>query len=294
MEAAIFNSPHGKISGKFFLDTEFNEDFHKPLFGRRRHFIDLISIGIVGEDGRQYYAISKDFDVDAAWNKFQMETDHSKPQGLGDKKVYWLRDNVLMPIFFDLWKKTYMPIPFLDKWYKKNREKAGGASVEIFREYRTGKSDLKEFKRLLGIHGKSNAQIADEISRFILMSKFLSEHPRNASPKELPIEIYAYYADYDWVAFCSLYGSMVDLPKGFPKYCRDLKQMLDEGLTKRMKGGYSVWKDHGKKEVREHSFEECLNRIKSTLEYPVQKEEHNALYDAHWNKDLHYFLTNFF
>lgn len=31
---------------KYFLDTEFIEGFHKPLFGKRRHFIDLISIAI--------------------------------------------------------------------------------------------------------------------------------------------------------------------------------------------------------------------------------------------------------
>jgi hypothetical protein len=38
---------------------------------------------------------------------------------------------------------------------------------------------------------------------------------------------YSYYADYDWVVFCWIFGRMVDLPKGFPMYCVDLKQMLD-------------------------------------------------------------------
>ena len=46
---------------KYFLDTEFIEGFHKPFFGKRRHFIDLISIGIVCEDGRQFYAISNEY-----------------------------------------------------------------------------------------------------------------------------------------------------------------------------------------------------------------------------------------
>ena len=40
-------------------------------------------------------------------------------------------------------------------------------------------------------------------------------------------EFWAYYADYDWVALCQLYGRMIDLPTGFPMYCRDLKQELD-------------------------------------------------------------------
>ena len=47
---------------KYFFDTEFIEGFRKPLFGKRRHFIDLISIGIVAEDGREYYAISNEYD----------------------------------------------------------------------------------------------------------------------------------------------------------------------------------------------------------------------------------------
>lgn len=37
-------------------------------------------------------------------------------------------------------------------------------------------------------------------------------------------EFWGYYADYDWVVFCQLFGRMVDLPSNFPKYCMDLKQ----------------------------------------------------------------------
>ena len=40
-------------------------------------------------------------------------------------------------------------------------------------------------------------------------------------------EIWAYYADYDWVALCQLFGTMMDLPKGWPMYCRDVKQLCD-------------------------------------------------------------------
>jgi hypothetical protein len=41
-------------------------------------------------------------------------------------------------------------------------------------------------------------------------------------------EFWAYYADYDWVVLCQLYGTMMDLPEGWPMYCRDLKQLADE------------------------------------------------------------------
>src|SRR5882757_5689684 len=35
-------------------------------------------------------------------------------------------------------------------------------------------------------------------------------------------EFWAYYADYDWVVLCQLYGTMMDLPKDWPMYCRDV------------------------------------------------------------------------
>ena len=53
---------------KYYLDTEFHEYQRRPLFSKPFRTIELISIGIVAEDGREYYAISKDFDLKAAWN----------------------------------------------------------------------------------------------------------------------------------------------------------------------------------------------------------------------------------
>ena len=54
---------------KYFLDTEFLEGTQQrrlcsielPKLFDTKNTIDLISIGIVAEDGREYYAISKDF-----------------------------------------------------------------------------------------------------------------------------------------------------------------------------------------------------------------------------------------
>jgi hypothetical protein len=40
-------------------------------------------------------------------------------------------------------------------------------------------------------------------------------------------EFWAWYADYDWVALCQLFGTMMDLPDGWPMYCRDFKQSVD-------------------------------------------------------------------
>jgi hypothetical protein len=37
-----------------------------------------------------------------------------------------------------------------------------------------------------------------------------------------------YYADYDWVLLCQLYGRMIDLPKGWPMWCYDVKQLAHD------------------------------------------------------------------
>ena len=46
-----------RILVQYFYDTEFIEN------GRT---IDLVSIGVVAEDGREFYAVSKEFDANAA------------------------------------------------------------------------------------------------------------------------------------------------------------------------------------------------------------------------------------
>ena len=38
-------------------------------------------------------------------------------------------------------------------------------------------------------------------------------------------EFWAYYADYDWVVLCQLYGTMMQLPPAFPMFCMDIKQL---------------------------------------------------------------------
>ena len=153
---------------RYFLDTEFIED------GRT---IDLISIGIVAEDGREFYACNKDCDLSRAND--------------------WVKANVLPQL-----------IP------------------ELRSQWRT------HFEIKLGVLG------------------FIADDPKP--------EFWGYYADYDWVAFCQLFGTMMDLPKGWPMYCRDLKQLADAV---------------GNPQLPEQG-----------------KGEHNALADAHWNKEVYGFL----
>lgn len=165
---------------KYFYDTEFIED------GKT---IDLISIGIVAEDGRTYYAISKEF----------------KPK----KASQWVKDNVLS-------KLPSRKISFYD-------------SPRVKEEWRAW---------------KSREQIKKDIIDFIGEDK---------------PEFWAYYADYDHVALCQLFGKMIDLPKKYPMYTNDLKQL-------------------------------CMSKGNPKL--PKIDNEHNALDDAKWVKEMYKFLTN--
>jgi hypothetical protein len=151
---------------RYFFDTEFIESGPKKP-------IQLISIGIVCEDGREFYAVSSEFN----------EADASD----------WVKANVL--------------------------------------------------PHVAGANRMSLDMMAGMIRSFVC----------DAKP-----EFWAYYADYDWVVFAQIFGTMMDLPKGWPMYCRDIKQECDRlGNPK-------------------------LPEQKST--------EHNALADARWNKDAFEFL----
>lgn len=65
-------------------------------------------------------------------------------------------------------------------------------------------------------------------------------------------EFWGYYPAYDWVVFAGLFGRMVDLPKGFPKSCMDLRQW--------------AFQLHNPKLPRQRTA------------------QHNALNDARWNQ----------
>ena len=152
---------------KIFFDTEFVERGHI-------HPIDMISIGLVREDGVEYYAENMD-----ARTGFASQ---------------WVKANVLTKL-------------------------VGGACR------------------------KPRRTIAREIEEFVGWDP----------------EFWAYYADYDWVVLCQLYGTMLRLPESWPKYCLDVKHLCVELGDPRL---------------------------------PEQKDEdaHNALNDARWTKGAYEFL----
>ena len=237
---------------KYFIDTEFIEGFHKPLFGKRRHFIDLISIGIYAEDGREYYAISNEYDYNDASD--------------------WVKENVIIPMYTK----------------EISGDKRNHINAETFHKYiPNGKSNKEIALDIIDFVNPISSALAAKagVLSFSHMDKpeyWISEHngvrsdgkyrprnsvfPRNPQWVAQP-EFYGYYADYDWVLFCSLFGRMIDLPKGFPMYCHDLKQTFDEDYP-----------------------QSTRERVKQQPDYPKQQNEHNALADAKWNKRLYAFL----
>jgi hypothetical protein len=213
---------------KYFLDTEFIEGFYKPTFGKRRHYIDLISIGVVCEDGREYYAISNEYRYSDASN--------------------WVKENVIRPMYEQ--------------------------SVPGFK---------RQFLYERNFHisvGKSNHLILMELMDFFKVA-YDHTYPGLFAPEDT--QVYGYYSDYDWVLFCSLFGKMIELPKGFPMYCIDLKQTLDEVARNNM---LNIQNKHR----AESRFETTLRVIKNDDRYPKQTNEHNALADARWNMQLYNFL----
>ena len=255
---------------KYFIDTEFIEGTQKSWFGRNtKPTIDLISIGIVAEDGREYYAISKDFNLKEAWNRWQQRTGQGDRNNI-EPKEYWIRENVLKPIYNELNCKEN----------------------EIYNTYPYNNFDefnYKSLKWLINKYGKSNKQIAKEIKQFITYNNSI-----NYEKQEMIIEklsnpkFYGYYADYDWVVFCWLFGKMTDLPENFPMYCIDLKQTLDEKAFILLKNIEMF------DATSDLNFSNSLKFIKSRSDFPKQTNEHNALADARWNFELYKFLNNLF
>jgi 3' exoribonuclease, RNase T-like len=119
---------------RYFIDTEFIESGPgRPIY--------LLSIGIVAEDGREFYAVNGEAPLDEACD--------------------WVWQNV---------------IPHIN-------QRRDGVRLSSIR------SGILDF-------------IGDDLSP----------------------EFWAYFADYDWVVFCQVFGRMVDLPAHWPKFCMDIKQ----------------------------------------------------------------------
>ena len=279
---------------KYYLDTEFIEGKQKRFLQKdTKPTIDLISIGIVAEDGRDYYAISKDFNLKEAWNRCDEklimpdgDMRNRYPNGYIER-TYWIRENVLKPIWEELSLK-----------YNANAYKFNSMSLPGYAKIEPLPFTLRVFKKLIKKYGKSNNQISKEIEEFVNGERDGEHKIEILGRTDNSIEFYAYYADYDWVVFCWLFGTMINLPKGFPMYCIDLKQTIEstaEALTsfELSKLAHTDTVKHNVYSTYDTGVLKCSKSdlLKHALNYPKQKNEHNAKADANWNKELHEFLN---
>lgn len=177
-------------------------------FSTTNPVIDLVSIALVADDGREYYAIVKGCNFDAL-----LDND-------------WLMANVVPTLPLTLGHDGVGRILAWDP-------------------------DLPDFDKV-----KPREQISREIEDFVLDV----EH-RDRTGMLPHVELWANYAAYDHVALCQLFGSMIDLPEGFPMWTHDIQQEAERlGL--------------------------------SDKDLPQQESgQHNALADAHHNQTVRRWLA---
>lgn len=232
---------------KFYYDTEFIEGKQDKKilgfkYGETKPTIDLISIGIVSQSDRTYSAVSKDFNLKEAWNR---------TQGEGE---YWIRENVLKPLFDEL--------------------------AETGTEF-----NFKNFKAEVLKYGKTNETIRREITTFIYTEgpyKTFEEDKYGHTPPTIypKVELIGWYSAYDHVVLCQLFGTMMDLPKGFPMFTTDLKQRLDR-----------IHHIRSKRKSKTVSLKSWLKLITMNPLYPVNDKVHTALSDAKWTRDMDRFIN---
>lgn len=276
----------------FYFDTEFNQRLHKPLFGKQHVFIDLISIAIVKDNDQQYCAVSKDFDIKAAWFAYQLEQVSGDqrnvyPEGI---KKYWLRENVLKPIWEELCYTEYRENPneikqeFWDLLDQMPEEKRLPFFVKNMLPYPHKQLfNLGEVKRLVKKYGRTKKEIAEDVKSFVWRS---FDSPDDM--EEQGVDLYAYFASFYYVLLGSIFGLMKDLPMGFPMYCKDLKQYKDDKADMLISQGTRTHTQGNKYYPK--NKQEAIEWIEKYPAYPKQQNEHNALADAIWNKKLHAFL----
>lgn len=147
----------------YYMDEEFIDD------GKA---IDLISIGIVAEDGKELYLQSCEFQA-------QMASE-------------WV------------WQNVYPHLKRCNQPY--------GEQKSILDELNIHKEGLCIDYRC---PWRSRERMRGEIQAFLDPAQY-------GTP-----EFYGWCASYDFVAFCQLWGTMMDLPEGYPHYIRDLQYTLD-------------------------------------------------------------------
>jgi hypothetical protein len=168
---------------RYWLDTEFIDD------GKT---IDLISIGIVAENGSELYLQSCEFD-------------HRKASE-------WVKENVLAHLVMCRHTEHY------------RRHEVAGL-------YRTDRAYHAKFGGQCShpAYGPNGYAVCPWRTREQIKSELIAFFDPEKYGKP---EIWGWCSGYDWVAFCQLFGAMMELPADYPHYMCDIQQVLDtKGIT---------------------------------------------------------------
>lgn len=159
----------------YFIDSEFIER-------GSTYPLDLISIGIVASDGREFYGQSVEFDL----------------RNGND----WVWDNVYPHLEVCPYKPSELDRAFCCK------HKQGKCTI------------IPEGEPYNRCPWRTREQLKRDILTFL--------NPKRYGKPEL----LGWCAAYDMIAFCQLFGTMMDLPQGYPHHICDFQCLLDaRGIT---------------------------------------------------------------
>lgn len=184
---------------KYFIDVKFIDGHVKPLFRRKRYFMDIVTVGIVCEDGRELYLICNEFDPEFA------------------NEV--VKNFLLKPLINDCINNAHVDTrKNIEKFIKPNNLSFNTRVVQY-------------------LCGKSKKEIAKQIYDF-LTYRHISKQVEGSDRIEVVdgnnniLEVWGYYCYYDWTIISSLFGIILDRPKELPLRCNDLSQLMHQhGLT---------------------------------------------------------------
>lgn len=206
----------------FFFDTEFIEGPQPKkilglTYGKTKPIIDLISIGIVDENGSTYYAISKEFNFRHAWND------------------EFIRENVLSNIFYENAKRGSA---FNYRNTKKLIRSIGKANITIAAEILMFcfESQSGEIVTLSDNQTDTKLTTRDLSRGYVGSTEDLVSYLWKQK-REKPFVFWDYYAATDWVAFYQLWGKLIDKPESYPLCVMCLKNLME------FKGHSKEWKN---------------------------------------------------
>jgi len=92
---------------------------------------------------------------------------------------------------------------------------------------------------------------------------------------------YAWFGSYDWVCLCQRFGTMMQMPEGWPRYIRDVKQMVDDVET-RIKYHMGITPEYQAYMTRLFEIRPEDGGVGRLKLPPKSAVVHDALEDAKW------------